>query len=140
MDDSTRIRDLELTVRSQNCLCAYGILTVGDLLKRSRLELKATQNLGRKSLIEIENLLRGAGLALKPDMPFKREPPKSLRWNDEMREALRRDRETMTLRQCGTKYGITPARVRQIMAGTARRMRCSGATWEESLVACSFRD
>jgi len=58
------VDDLELTVRSANCLKAENIYYIGDLIQRSENELLKTPNLGRKSLNEIKEVLAGRGLAL----------------------------------------------------------------------------
>lgn len=58
------VDDLELTVRSANCLKAENIYYIGDLVQRSEVELLKTPNLGKKSLNEIKDVLRERGLAL----------------------------------------------------------------------------
>lgn len=58
------IDDLELTVRSVNCLKAENIQYVGDLVQRTESELLRTPNLGRKSLTEIKDVLATWGLTL----------------------------------------------------------------------------
>lgn len=58
------VDDLELTVRSANCLKAENIHYIGDLVQRTEMELLKTPNLGRKSLNEIEEKLRARGLTL----------------------------------------------------------------------------
>lgn len=58
------IEDLELTVRSTNCLKAEDIHYVGDLVQRSENELMRTPNLGKKSLTEITEVLSEQGLSL----------------------------------------------------------------------------
>ena len=58
------VDDLELTVRSANCLKAESIYYVGDLLQRTEVELLKTPNLGKKSLTEIKNVLALKGLSL----------------------------------------------------------------------------
>lgn len=56
--------DLELTVRSANCLKAENIYYIGDLIQRTENELLKTPNLGRKSLNEIKEVLAAHGLTL----------------------------------------------------------------------------
>jgi DNA-directed RNA polymerase subunit alpha len=56
------VDDLELTVRSANCLKAENIYYIGDLIQRTETELLKTPNLGRKSLNEIKEVLAPAGL------------------------------------------------------------------------------
>lgn len=58
------VDDLELTVRSANCLKAENIYYIGDLIQRSENELLRTPNLGRKSLNEIKEVLAQRGLTL----------------------------------------------------------------------------
>ncbi len=58
------VDDLELTVRSANCLKAEDIFFIGDLVQRNENELLKTPNLGKKSLNEIKSILAKHGLAL----------------------------------------------------------------------------
>ncbi len=58
------VDDLELTVRSANCLKAEDIYYIGDLIQRSEVELLRTPNLGKKSLTEIKDVLATRGLSL----------------------------------------------------------------------------
>lgn len=57
------VTDLELSVRSSNCLKEAKIKTIGDLVKRSEAEMLKYRNFGKKSLSEIEKLLKDMGLA-----------------------------------------------------------------------------
>lgn len=59
-----RINELDLSVRSTNCLYNLGILYVGDLIQKTQHELVKTRNLGRKSLAEIEETLNEMNLSL----------------------------------------------------------------------------
>jgi DNA-directed RNA polymerase subunit alpha len=70
------IDDLDLTVRSANCLKAENIYYVGDLIQRSEMELLKTPNLGKKSLTEIKDVLASKGLSL--GMHLDNWPPASL--------------------------------------------------------------
>ncbi len=70
------IDDLELTVRSANCLKAESIHYVGDLVQRTEVELLKTPNLGKKSLTEIKEVLASHGLSL--GMRLDEWPPASL--------------------------------------------------------------
>ncbi|MCC5812481.1 MAG: DNA-directed RNA polymerase subunit alpha [Ectothiorhodospiraceae bacterium] len=70
------IDDLELTVRSANCLKAESIHYVGDLVQRTEVELLKTPNLGKKSLTEIKEVLASHGLSL--GMRLEEWPPASL--------------------------------------------------------------
>jgi DNA-directed RNA polymerase subunit alpha len=58
------IDDLELTVRSANCLKAESIYYIGDLIQKTEVELLKTPNLGKKSLTEIKEVLQSHGLML----------------------------------------------------------------------------
>jgi len=58
------VDDLELTVRSANCLKAENIYYIGDLIQKSEVELLKTPNLGKKSLTEIKDVLASKGLSL----------------------------------------------------------------------------
>jgi DNA-directed RNA polymerase subunit alpha len=70
------VDDLELTVRSANCLKAESIYYVGDLIQRTEVELLKTPNLGKKSLTEIKDVLASNGLAL--GMRLENWPPPGL--------------------------------------------------------------
>jgi DNA-directed RNA polymerase subunit alpha len=70
------VDDLELTVRSANCLKAEGIYYVGDLIQRTEVELLKTPNLGKKSLTEIKDVLASRGLSL--GMRLENWPPAGL--------------------------------------------------------------
>lgn len=67
------VDDLELTVRSANCLKAENIYYIGDLIQRTETELLKTPNLGRKSLNEIKEVLAAKGLTL--GMKLENWPP-----------------------------------------------------------------
>jgi DNA-directed RNA polymerase subunit alpha len=58
------IKDLELSIRSENCLLRGGVQTIGDLMSRSRAELLKIRNLGKISLREIEEKLEPFGLTI----------------------------------------------------------------------------
>jgi DNA-directed RNA polymerase subunit alpha len=74
------VDDLELTVRSANCLKAESIFYIGDLVQRTENDLLKTPNLGKKSLTEIKNVLLSHGLALGTRL--ENWPPASLRDKD----------------------------------------------------------
>jgi DNA-directed RNA polymerase subunit alpha len=59
------IEELELGVRSYNCLKRVGIETIGDLTSKSEAELAAIPNFGRKSVEEVRETLAAHGLTLK---------------------------------------------------------------------------
>ncbi|HFQ91965.1 MAG TPA: DNA-directed RNA polymerase subunit alpha [Chromatiales bacterium] len=71
------VDDLELTVRSANCLKAENIYYIGDLIQRTEVELLKTPNLGKKSLTEIKDILASHSLSL--GMRLENWPPPSLK-------------------------------------------------------------
>lgn len=71
------VDDLELTVRSANCLKAEQIYYIGDLIQCTEVELLKTPNLGKKSLTEIKSVLATKGLSL--GMRLENWPPASLK-------------------------------------------------------------
>lgn len=71
------VDDLELTVRSANCLKAENIYYIGDLIQRTEVELLKTPNLGKKSLTEIKDILASRGLSL--GMRLENWPPSGFR-------------------------------------------------------------
>ena len=71
------VDDLELTVRSANCLKAESIYFIGDLIQRTEVELLKTPNLGKKSLTEIKDVLATKGLSL--GMRLENWPPPGLK-------------------------------------------------------------
>jgi DNA-directed RNA polymerase subunit alpha len=71
------VDDLELTVRSANCLKAESIFYIGDLIQRTEVELLKTPNLGKKSLTEIKDVLATKGLSL--GMRLENWPPAGLK-------------------------------------------------------------
>ncbi|MBP7765202.1 MAG: DNA-directed RNA polymerase subunit alpha [Deltaproteobacteria bacterium] len=66
---SRSVEDLELSVRSANCLKNAGINTIGELVQKTEAEMLKTKNFGRKSLSEIKDILNEYGLVfgMKPD-------------------------------------------------------------------------
>jgi DNA-directed RNA polymerase subunit alpha len=76
------VDDLELTVRSANCLKAENIYYIGDLIQRTEVELLKTPNLGKKSLTEIKDVLASRGLSL--GMRLENWPPAGLRGSDKV--------------------------------------------------------
>ncbi|QIQ20317.1 DNA-directed RNA polymerase subunit alpha [Zophobihabitans entericus] len=70
------VDDLELTVRSANCLKAEAVHYIGDLVQRTEVELLKTPNLGKKSLTEIKDVLASRGLSL--GMRLENWPPASI--------------------------------------------------------------
>ncbi|MGB9430456.1 MAG: DNA-directed RNA polymerase subunit alpha [Gammaproteobacteria bacterium] len=71
------VEELELTVRSANCLKAENINYIGDLVLKTEVELLKTPNLGKKSLTEIKDVLAQHGLTL--GMKIENWPPASLK-------------------------------------------------------------
>ena len=65
--DDILIEELELGVRSYNCLKRAGIQTVGDLVSKSEGELNAIPNFGKKSIDEVVETLAARGLNLRED-------------------------------------------------------------------------
>jgi DNA-directed RNA polymerase subunit alpha len=65
--DEILIEELELGVRSYNCLKRAGVQTVGDLVRKSESELNAIPNFGQKSIEEVIETLDSRGLSLRPD-------------------------------------------------------------------------
>lgn len=76
------VDDLELTVRSANCLKAENIYYIGDLVQRTEVDLLKTPNLGKKSLTEIKDVLASKGLSL--GMRLDNWPPASIRNDDRL--------------------------------------------------------
>ncbi|WP_101760269.1 DNA-directed RNA polymerase subunit alpha [Oceanicoccus sp. KOV_DT_Chl] len=76
------VDDLELTVRSANCLKAENIYYIGDLVQRTEVELLKTPNLGKKSLTEIKDVLASRGLSL--GLRLDNWPPSSLKNDDKV--------------------------------------------------------
>ena len=70
------VDDLELTVRSANCIKAENIHYIGDLVQKTENELLKTPNLGKKSLTEIKDVLASRSLSL--GMRLENWPPESL--------------------------------------------------------------
>lgn len=75
------VDDLELTVRSANCLKAENIFYIGDLILRTENDLLKTPNLGKKSLTEIKDILATKGLSL--GMRLENWPPEELKREQE---------------------------------------------------------
>ncbi|APZ44061.1 DNA-directed RNA polymerase subunit alpha [Acidihalobacter ferrooxydans] len=71
------VDELELTVRSANCLKAENIFHIGDLIQKTEVELLKTPNLGKKSLTEIKDVLAQHGLSL--GMKLDNWPPAGLK-------------------------------------------------------------
>ncbi len=63
----TPVEELELSMRSQNCLKRAGINTVGELIQKTEQEISKVRNMGKKSLEEVRNKLAEMGLAFSPD-------------------------------------------------------------------------
>ena len=64
-----KVEDLELSVRSMNCLKGDNIVYIGDLVQKSESEMLRTPNFGRKSLNEIKEVLSQMGLSLDMQVP-----------------------------------------------------------------------
>lgn len=76
------VDDLELTVRSANCLKAENIYFIGDLIQRTEVELLKTPNLGKKSLTEIKDVLAQQALTL--GMRLENWPPPEIASRDKL--------------------------------------------------------
>jgi DNA-directed RNA polymerase subunit alpha len=76
------VDDLELTVRSANCLKAESIYFIGDLIQRTEVELLKAPNLGKKSLTEIKDVLASHGLSL--GIRLENWPPPGLKEKDKL--------------------------------------------------------
>jgi len=74
------VDELELTVRSANCLKAENIFYIGDLIQKTENELLKTPNLGKKSLTEIKDVLASRGLSL--GMRLENWPPAGLHYEE----------------------------------------------------------
>jgi DNA-directed RNA polymerase subunit alpha len=70
------VDELELSVRSANCLQQANIRTIGDLVQKTEAEMLKTKNFGRKSLKEIKEILAEMGLSL--GMKLENWPPKTM--------------------------------------------------------------
>ncbi len=68
---SRSVDELELSVRSANCLKTAGIRVLADLVQKSEAEMLKYHNFGKKSLLEIQNVLQGLGLELNTELPEK---------------------------------------------------------------------
>ena len=64
-----KVDELELSVRSANCLKNDNIIYIGDLVQKTEAEMLRTPNFGRKSLNEIKEVLAGMGLHLGMEIP-----------------------------------------------------------------------
>jgi DNA-directed RNA polymerase subunit alpha len=78
------VDDLELTVRSANCLKAENIYYIGDLIQRTEVELLKTPNLGKKSLTEIKDVLASHGLSL--GLRLENWPPANLKQREKQED------------------------------------------------------
>lgn len=79
----TPIEQLDLTVRSYNCLKREGVHTVGELLARSEADLMDIRNFGAKSIDEVKAKLQSLGLALKDSPEGWNRPVVDETWDDE---------------------------------------------------------
>ena len=64
----TRVDDLELSVRSSNCLRMANIHTVGELVRNKENDMLKYKNFGRKSLVELNEVLTSMGLSFGMDV------------------------------------------------------------------------
>ena len=73
---SRSVDELELSVRSYNCLKNADIKTIGDLVSKNESEMLKTKNFGRKSLNEIKDILAEMGLSLGMDVDLRKNKPR----------------------------------------------------------------
>jgi DNA-directed RNA polymerase subunit alpha len=66
------ISELELSVRSSNCLREANVKTIGDLVKKTEEDMLGLKNFGKKSLTEIKELIVGMGLTLGMQLDTKK--------------------------------------------------------------------
>ena len=97
------VDDLELTVRSANCLKAENVYYIGDLVQKTESELLKTPNLGKKSLTEIKEVLAKFGLSL--GMKVDNWPPPGLPEPTEEQRAANASRKAVGLAIEGTLEG-----------------------------------
>ena len=89
--DDILIEELELGVRSYNCLKRAGIQTVGELLQKSESELNAIPNFGRKSIEEvIETLEAAASISAQARLPLGSSAMRHQKNADKLSRATRR--------------------------------------------------
>ena len=81
---STPIEQLDLTVRSYNCLKREGVHTVGELLSRSEADLMDIRNFGAKSIDEVKAKLQSLGLSLKDSPEGWNRPVENESWADDV--------------------------------------------------------
>ncbi len=99
-----KVDELELSVRSANCLKNDNIVYIGDLIQKTEAEMLRTPNFGRKSLNEIKEVLAGMGLHLGMDVPG---------WPPEDIESLAKRVRGTLLRQRRTGAGLSSGRLQQ---------------------------
>jgi len=75
---SKSVEELELSVRSYNCLKNASIKTIGELVQKSESEMLKTKNFGRKSLNEIKEILASMGLSLGMTLDERGQPVAAL--------------------------------------------------------------
>jgi len=102
------VDDLELTVRSANCLKAENVYYIGDLVQRTESELLKTPNLGKKSLTEIKEVLAKFGLNL--GMKVDNWPPPGLAEPSEEQRAANASRKAGTAAEASAESGDKPPR------------------------------
>ena len=110
--------ELELSVRSANCLKNDNIVYIGDLVQKTEQEMLRTPNFGRKSLNEIKEVLASMGLSLGMEVPAGRRRtsktwPSGWKSRSELgrslQEGTRRAAQGLTMRHgvAGRKLGVT---------------------------------
>ena len=130
------IEDLDLTVRSYNCLKREGIHTVGELVGRSEADLLDIRNFGAKSIDEVKVKLVDLGLALKDTPPGFDPSSRGRHLRRRRRRQLRRDRAVLTLRS-GTRP-VTENEEKFTMPTPTKGPRLGGSPAHERLMLANL--
>lgn len=120
------VDELELTVRSANCLKAENIYYIGDLIQRTEVELLKTPNLGKKSLTEIKTVLADHGLTL--GMRLDNWPPAGLK-DEAKRSASAKEESSSGAGDDSSKAAVAKAKGREALTkagGTRSASRSTG--------------
>ncbi len=91
-----KVDELELSVRSANCLKNDNIVYIGDLIQKSEAEMLRTPNFGRKSLNEIKEVLAQMGLHLGMEVPGW--PPRTSKSSQSVSKSTTRNPNYLSLR------------------------------------------
>lgn len=107
------IDDLELTMRTTNCLKGAGIYLVNDLANCNKVDLLKIPNLGKKSLIEIQKALLFLGIGLKESV-YPQGNIKQLKPNERQIAIFKAVLNGEAIKDCAINHGISTERVRQL--------------------------